>query len=108
MKTIPLENFDRGYFIGDFPKALFKTNAFEVSYKYHTKTDKHPIHYHKFTTEFMLVTKGSLIVNGTKVTKGHIFIMEPYVVNEIEYLEDVELVIVKTPSLPNDRVVINE
>ncbi len=106
MKKFPLENFDRGYFIGNFSKALFNTNAFEVSYKYHTKEDKHPIHYHRFTTEFILITKGSVIVNGTTIKSGNIFILEPYMINEIEYLEDVELVIVKTPSLPNDRVLI--
>lgn len=106
MKIIPLENFDRGYFIGDFPKALVRTNAFEVSYKYHKKEDKHEKHYHKFTTEFVLITKGNVIVNGTKIGAGNIFILEPYMVNEIEYLDDVELVIVKSPSLPNDRVVL--
>lgn len=106
MKIIPLENFDRGYFIGDFPKALFRTNAFEVSYKYHKKGDSHPTHYHKNATEFILVAKGNLIVNGTKIGAGNIFILEPYMVNEIEYLDDVELVVVKSPSLPNDRIIL--
>lgn len=107
MKIFPLENFDKGYFVGDFPKAIFKTNAFEVSYKYHKKGDSHAIHYHRFTTEFILITKGVVVVNGNKIEKGNIFILEPYMINEIEYLEDVELVIVKTPSIPNDKIIVS-
>lgn len=106
MQIFELSNFERGYFIGNFSKALFKTNAFEISYKYHKKGDVHEKHYHKHTTEFILVAQGSLIVNGNEINKGQIFILEPYVVNEIEYLEDSELVVVKSPSLPSDRVAI--
>jgi hypothetical protein len=106
MKVFELKDFDRGYFIGDFPKAIFRTNAFEVSLKFHKKGDKHERHYHRFTTEFILVVRGKLHVNGTYISQGQIFVLEPYMVNEIEYLEDSELVIVKSPSLPNDREVI--
>lgn len=106
MKIFELKDFERGYFIGDFFKAVFRTNNFEVSYKFHKKGDVHERHYHQYTTEFILVTQGSLIVNKNKIVKGQLFILEPYMVNEIDYLEDTELVVIKSPSLPNDRVVI--
>jgi len=104
LKIYKLEDFDRGYFIGNFPKAIFKTNAFEVSLKKHLKTDKHELHYHKFVTEFILVVRGMMRVNGQVINEGHIFVLEPYMINEIEYLDECELVVVKSPSLPNDRV----
>lgn len=106
MISFPIENFDRGYFIGDFPKALFRTSAFEVSYKYHSKQDTHDKHFHRETTEYIFVAQGKVLVNGTIIGKGNVFILAPYVINEIEYLEDSELLIVKTPSIPTDRVCI--
>lgn len=106
MKIYKLEDFDRGYFIGNFPKSIFKTNAFEVASKFHYKGDKHDLHIHKYTTEFMLVVRGKVKVNGQIMEQGNIFTLEPYEVNDISYLEDTELVVVKSPSLPDDRIIL--
>lgn len=37
MKLSRLEDTIGGWFVGNFPKAAFQTDACEVSYKYHHK-----------------------------------------------------------------------
>ena len=39
---------------------------------------------------------------------GDIFILEPFEIADPEFLEDCDLVIIKTPSLPGDKYPIGE
>lgn len=107
MKTFKLEDAWRGWFIGNFDPTVLKTEDFEVAYQTYEKGEQHEIHYHKIATEYNLVAQGTLIMNGQTFSKGDVFVMEPYMVSEMELLTDVEMVVVKVPSVPNDKYVIN-
>ena len=45
MKLSRLEDTVGGWFVGNFDKAAYRTDACEVSYKYHHKGEKWPTHY---------------------------------------------------------------
>lgn len=103
MKLHRIENMNRGWFVGNFEPSAFKTDKFEVSYKFHSKGEFWDIHYHTDVTEINLVLSGEMKIQGTKLVKGDIFILEPYEIADPEFIEDTEIICVKTPSI-NDKI----
>jgi hypothetical protein len=93
---------DRGWFIGDFDKAIYRTSKFEVTYQDLPRTQT-PSHYHRKVTEISLIIEGKALVNGQIFTAGDICILEPGDLSQIEYLEPTKLVAVKVPSEPEDK-----
>lgn len=107
MKITRLEKSgDRGWFVGCFPEAAHQSDLAEVCYKIEPPG---PIGAHKHTkcTEVMLIIKGSAKCQGQVFTNGDIFILEPGELNDTEYLEQTEVVCVKTPAGGNDKVLID-
>ena len=103
MKHFKLENSgDRGWFIGDFDKAVFRTKEFEVNYRVNPR-GKEKTHVHNIITEITLVLTGSLVVNGKLCGPGDIYIIEPGDISQLEYLEETNTVTIKTPSVPSDK-----
>jgi hypothetical protein len=93
---------DRGWFIGDFDRAVHRTKDFEVNYKENPK-GKEATHVHKIITEITLVLTGKLVVNGELCEPGDIYILDPGNISQIEYLEPSNTITIKTPSVPNDK-----
>ena len=98
-----INEFQRGWFIGNFEPSLLKTDQFEVSVLTHTKGQKWPNHYHAIATEYNILLKGSMKINGELMIAGDIFVIEPGEAAEPEFLEDCTLICVKTPSIPGDK-----
>lgn len=92
----------RGWFIGDFPNAVFCTKDFEVTYQKNPRSQT-ASHIHKLVHEITLVISGSQICNGEIFKAGDICILEPGDISQIEYLEETEVVTIKTPSIPSDK-----
>ena len=92
----------RGWFIGDFDSAVHRTKDFEICYQ-HNSRGKTDSHIHKQITEITLVISGRQLCNGELFTAGEICILEPGDISQIEYLEDTEVVTIKTPSIPSDK-----
>ena len=103
MRSYKLNNTGaRGWFIGDFPEAVFRTKDFEVCWQ--TNPPGHAIsHYHKVITEITLVVSGRVLTNGTIYSSGDIYIFEPGDISQTEYLEETSVLTVKTPSIPSDK-----
>ena len=92
----------RGWFIGDFEGAVHRTKDFEVTYQKNPRSQT-ASHIHKLAYEITLVISGRQICNGEIFTAGDICILEPGDISQIEYLEETEVVTIKTPSVPNDK-----
>ena len=93
---------DRGWFIGDFAKAAFRTTDFEVTYQKNPRSQT-ASHIHKVVHEITLVISGRQICNGEIFSAGDICILEPGDISQIEYLEETEVVTIKVPSVPSDK-----
>ena len=106
MNIYKLENFTKGWFVGDFAPSLFKTKQFEVGFLTRTNGAVEPLHYHRFSTEITLVIKGKIKIHGKNFEAGDIFIVEPWEVVDPEILEDTQLCIIKVPSIPGDKYII--
>ncbi len=108
MKKFQLsESGARGWFIGDFPEAVFRTKNFEVNWQSNAQGHEKS-HYHKIITEIRLITKGQLLLNGEIFKAGEIAVLEPGEIAQQEYLEDTDSVTIKFPSLPDDKYYLHE
>jgi hypothetical protein len=92
----------RGWFIGDFPEAVYRTKDFEITYQKNPRSQT-ASHIHKIAHEITLVISGRQICNGEMFGPGEICILEPGDISQIEYLEETEVVTVKVPSVPSDK-----
>lgn len=103
MKIENVSQMKGGWFIGDFEPSLFKTKDFEVGIKTYEKGEYHAPHHHKIATEINYLVSGILKANGKLIQPGQVFIFEPYEIAECEFLENCQIVVVKTPSVSGDK-----
>jgi hypothetical protein len=103
MQKFKLEDFVRGWFIGDFTPSIFRTPNFEVGVLHHHKDELWPAHYQKVATEFNVLLSGSLSINNEIILPGEIFIIEPLEIAVPIFHEDCKVLCIKVPSLPNDK-----
>lgn len=102
MKVFRIEDMIGGWFVGNFEPSAFKAD-FEVAYKFHAKGEKVDFHWHTKVTEINMMLSGKMKFQDRVLEKGDIFVVNPYSVADPEFLEDCELIVVKTPSI-NDKV----
>jgi len=108
MKKFRIENMHKGWFVGNFSPTAFLTKDFEVCFRTHPKGEKWDHHYHTEITEINLLTRGKMILQGQELSAGDIFILYPYEIADPVFLEDCDIVCVKTPSCPDDKIIIKE
>jgi hypothetical protein len=92
----------RGWFIGDFDGAVYRTKDFEITYQKNPRSQT-ATHIHKIVHEITLVISGRQVCNGEIFGPGEICVLEPGDISQIEYLEETEVVTVKVPSVPTDK-----
>lgn len=103
MKIHKIEDFKRGWLIGNFDPSIFKTKDFEVGLLKHNKGEVWPKHYHAIATEYNLLVSGSMIIKKTTIMPGDIFIIDPNEVADPVFLEDCTVLCIKVPSVPGDK-----
>ena len=102
MKIFNGKDMIGGWFIGNFNPSVFRTELFEVCYKVHKKNEKIIPHYHK-NIEINYLLHGEMIINGVKLKPNDIFIIEPMEIANVTVLKKSELIVIKSPSDPNDK-----
>lgn len=103
MDTFRIEDMKKGWFVGNFTPVAFRSKDFEIGYVQHGRGEKWPVHYHKIATEINFLVKGKMTIQGKELKTGDIFVIYPSEVANPIFLEDCEVVVIKTPSVPGDR-----
>lgn len=103
MKIYEAKEMIGGWFVGDFKPTAYKTKKFEVCYKIHQQGEKWPKHYHKIATEINYLIRGKMTIGGKEIHAGQIFILKPGEIAEPNFLEDCEIIVIKTPSVVGDK-----
>lgn len=98
-----IEDFWRGWFIGNFEPSLLKTEQFEVGLLTHAKGEVWPKHYHRIGTEYNVLISGSMTIDGTQMQAGDVFVFHPGDIADPVFHEDCKILCVKTPSIPGDK-----
>jgi hypothetical protein len=106
MERFELKDFTGGWFVGNFSPSLFETDKFEVAVKSYVAGSLEKRHLHKIATEFTLIVSGKVRMNDQQYEGGDIIKINPGEDTDFEALTDVTTVVVKIPSVKNDKYVL--
>ena len=98
-----IKQFHKGWFIGDFEPSIFKNPFFEIAHHTYKAGYKTPKHTHKIAKELTYIVRGELLVGGRTLTDGDMFLYEANEIADAEVIEDVDLIVIKWPSIPSDK-----
>ena len=104
MKKNRIEEFVKGWFIGNFQPVLFQTQDFEVAVKMFQAGEKEALHKQLIATEVTVVIDGEIQIGDSIFVKGDVITIHPGEFADFLSISDSSLVCVKFPSLPNDKV----
>ena len=103
MKFNSINNFHRGWLVGNFEPSLIPTTDIDVGLLFCEKGHVADGHYHKLHTEYNIIVSGKAQINDSVYTVGDIFIYEPYDKSTVQYLENTTLLVIKHPSVKGDK-----
>jgi mannose-6-phosphate isomerase-like protein (cupin superfamily) len=103
MKVAHIDQMIKGWIIGDFSPSVFNTADFEVAIKNYKKGDYEEFHHHKIASEFTVILDGSAEMSGIKYHSGDIVRIDPNQSTDFKALTDVKTVVIKLPSVRNDK-----
>jgi hypothetical protein len=104
MNRFDLNEMTLGWFIGNFSPSLHRNDAVEVGVKKFKKGDTEPMHFQLTATEWTCVIQGRVRIGQNIFEVNEIAEIPPLESADFEALEDCLLVVVKSPSDPNDKV----
>jgi len=105
MTITNLNEFFKGWFVGNFEPTLNTTEDFEVAVKRYKAGDYEEKHHHKIATEITVIVEGEVEMNGVKYVKDDIITIQPNESTDFKCITDVVTVVVKTPSSNNDKYI---
>lgn len=108
MKIYKETSMHRGWFIGNFEPSVLKTPEFEIGVLRHKKDEYWQAHYHKESVEYNYLIEGSMIIQGQQLEPGDIFVLDKYEVADPIFVTDCTVVVVKTPSNPKDKYMVEQ
>ena len=103
MKTSRLSDMKAGWFVGDFLPTCYRLTECEVACKYYKKGDSEEKHVHKVATEITVIASGHVLMNGVEYRTADIILLEPGEPADFHVLEDTITIVVKMPSLKDDK-----
>lgn len=108
MKIYRIEDFTRGWIIGDFEPSLIKTKDFEVGLLKHKKDEVWPNHVHMLADEYNVLVSGKMLIKYRdeewyKLLPGDVFVIAKGDSCKPMFLEDCTLLVVKVPSVIGDK-----
>lgn len=103
MEKFFLKDFFRGWIVGNFEPALFKTKDIEVAIQSYHAGDEEPKHYHKVGTEISLLVSGSAMFNNEIINAGEGVVIEPKRSNIFRAITDCQVLVIKYPSDTKDK-----
>lgn len=103
MKTFKIEDFTKGWIIGDFDPVIVKSKNFEIGMKFFSTGDSEPAHFQVIATEITLIASGVVTINGVNFSSGDVILIEPGEVADFISRTESKLFCIKFPSLPNDK-----
>lgn len=100
-----LNEFTKGWFIGNFTPTLFPTDAAEVAVKNYKAGEHESAHHHKIATEFTVIVSGRVKMSGEEIGPGEIVKIHPGQSTDFTALTDVTTLVVKMPCAAGDKYV---
>lgn len=106
MKKHHLDDFIRGWVVGDFEPSILRTKDFEFMVRYYKEGDLEEKHVHKISDEITVVVSGEFKMNGELLKKGDIMHLSPGDPADFRCLQDGATAVIKRPSVIGDKYVV--
>jgi hypothetical protein len=103
MEVFQLSDMVKGWFVGDFTPTALQTTAVEVAVKRYHAGDSETPHVHRVATELTVVITGTIEMAGGIFGPGSIVTLEPGEPTAFRAIDDAITVVVKIPSVRNDK-----
>lgn len=100
-----IKDYKAGWMMGNFNPSVLRTPYFELGHHTYPAAFKGDNHRHDMSTEYNYIVRGKADVNGKILSRGDMFIFTPgEYCGSVVYLEETDLIIVKSPSAPDDKI----
>ena len=106
MQKHKLENFTRGWLVGDFSPTILPSKDFEFMVRAYKKGDVEAKHVHRIAHEITVAVTGRYKMNGEILEQGDVIHLNPGDSADFECLEDGWTAVVKTPSIKGDKYLV--
>jgi hypothetical protein len=106
MKLTHIDLYTKGWFLGNFVPTFVATEDFEVAFKVFKAGEIEHAHKQLVATEITLFTNGIGLINNHTFSRGDIIQIEAGEVADFRAVTDCELVCIKMPSIPLDKIVV--
>lgn len=101
-----LNDFTKGWIVGDFLPAIINSKDIEVGVKKYKKGDVEKEHVHNIITEYTIILTGKVKMLNEVYFENDIVKIDPGVSTSFECLEDSITLVIKTPSIPSDKTIL--
>ena len=108
MNHFRLDDMTRGWFVGDFSPAALRTEHTEVAVQQYREGDHESRHVHRIASEITLILGGRARMCGQEWEHGDIVVLAPGEATDFTALTDVTTVVVKSPSVPSDKYLVDD
>lgn len=106
MKLYNINEFTKGWVVGDFSPAILNSKEIEVAYKTYQAGDNESKHMHQIATEITIVAFGRVCMNGTEYDQGDVVVIEPGEATDFVALTSCATVVIKSPSVLGDKYLV--
>jgi len=103
MRQFALEDFVRGWFVGDFEPSIVKTGDVEVAVQKFPAGTYEAAHYHKKATEITVLINGRAEMFNQVIEEGSVVKIDPGEVTSFKAITDCTTVVVKYPGVKDDK-----
>lgn len=100
-----LEDFTKGWFVGDFQPTLLSTCAVEVAVKHYRAGEHEASHHHRVAEEITVIVAGTVRMSGEEIGPGQIVRIAPGQSTDFLAVTDATTVVVKLPCVRGDKYV---
>lgn len=98
-----LDDFFKGWIVGNFNPTLHATDQLEVAVKKYEAGEYEKRHCHKLAKEWTVIVSGRVEMSGNIFAAGDIVYIEPSESTDFLALENTTTVVIKSPSVANDK-----
>jgi mannose-6-phosphate isomerase-like protein (cupin superfamily) len=105
LERFPLEQFTKGWFVGNFSPTLLASDDVEVAVKNYRAGEHESSHHHKVATEITCIVSGTVRMSGEEIGAGQVIRIAPGQSTDFTALTDAITVVVKMPCVSGDKYV---
>jgi quercetin dioxygenase-like cupin family protein len=101
-----IDDFVKGWLMGDFEPSLFKTSNFEIAIQKYSSGVYEKRHIHKIATEWTIIVKGKVVMNSIEYNEGDIITIKPNHSTDFLALTETTTLVIKIPSIKEDKYLV--